>query len=74
MPGISPSSVVHGLNLGRNANDTFATVSIRLSLQKVGAGIRTASRSGTGVASLERLLVATLAEIVGTSVDDDSAL
>lgn len=34
----------------------------------------TASRAGTSVASLEGLLVATLAEIIGTGVDDDGTL
>jgi len=34
----------------------------------------TASRAGAGVASLERLLVATLAEVIGAGVDDDGAL
>ena len=34
----------------------------------------TASGTGTGVASLEGLLVATLAEIISAGVDDDGAL
>lgn len=34
----------------------------------------TASRARTGVAGLERLLVAPLAEVVSASVDDDGAL
>lgn len=34
----------------------------------------TASRSGTSVTSLKRLLVVTLAKVVGTGVDNDSAL
>ncbi len=40
----------------------------------LGVRIRTASRTGASVASLEGLLVATLAEIVGAGVDDDGAL
>lgn len=34
----------------------------------------TASRAGTGVASLQRLLVATLSEVISATVDDDSSL
>lgn len=34
----------------------------------------TAGRAGTSVTSLEGLLVATLAEVVGAGVDDDGAL
>lgn len=34
----------------------------------------TASRAGASVASLEGLLVATLAEVVGAGVDNDGAL
>jgi len=34
----------------------------------------TASGTGTGVASLERLLVAALAKVVSASVNDDGAL
>ena len=37
-------------------------------------GQQTASRSGTGVASLERLVVAALAEVVGAGMHDDGAL
>lgn len=33
-----------------------------------------ASGTGSGVASLERLLVPSLAEVVGAGVDDDGAL
>lgn len=34
----------------------------------------TASRAGTGVASLQRLLIATLSEVISATVDDDSSL
>lgn len=34
----------------------------------------TAGRAGTGVASLQRLLVATLSKVIGATVDDDSSL
>lgn len=34
----------------------------------------TAGRAGTGVASLQRLLVAALSKVIGATVDDDSSL
>lgn len=34
----------------------------------------TTGRAGSGVASLERLLVAALSKVVGATVDDDSSL
>lgn len=34
----------------------------------------TAGRAGTGVASLQRLLVATLSKVISATVDDDSSL
>ena len=45
-----------------------------LLLSLVGDTNDTASRSGTSVASLEGLLVATLAEIVGAGMDNDGSL
>ena len=45
----------------------------KYSMPKIFMG-HTAGRTGSSVASLERLLVATLAKIVGAGVDDDGAL
>jgi hypothetical protein len=44
------------------------------SLNLLGNANNTASGTGPGVASLQRLLVSSLAEIVSASVDDDGAL
>ena len=43
-------------------------------LRLLGDANDTASGTGAGVASLQRLLVSSLAEIVGAGVDDDGAL
>lgn len=40
----------------------------------VGDTNNTTGRAGTGVASLQRLLVVTLSEVIGATVDDDSSL
>ena len=61
----------------RNQPDTCVCVYVRDSYRKgnlVGDTNDTASRARTSVTSLLGLLVAALAEIVGTGVDDDGAL
>lgn len=61
-----------GCCLGRDSNDTCEKVSQLAHV--IGIRRHTAGRARAGVASLERLLVPTLAEVIGAGVDDNGAL
>lgn len=63
-------------NLVGDANDTYSHMELARAIRcsTIRIQMHTAGRTGASVASLEGLLVATLAEIVGAGVDDDGAL
>lgn len=57
-----------------DANNTWESISMCNSQHLSTWSGLTAGGTGTGVASLEGLLVATLAEVIGAGVDNNSAL